>query len=133
MINIIFRINILNMVKQKISCYLLTWEKMVDFQIPKRFLKFSKDYPEVAETYEKLGKAVHSAGPLDERTRALIKLAISTGARLEGAVHSHVRKALKAGCRPEEIRHAVLLSLPTIGLPSMMAALSWIDDIIEDN
>ncbi|AFN74316.1 alkylhydroperoxidase AhpD family core domain protein [Melioribacter roseus P3M-2] len=101
-------------------------------QIPKRYLKFTEDYPEVAKAYESLGDAVHSAGPLDEKTRALIKLAISTGARLEGAVHSHARKALKAGCAPEEMRQVALLSLPTIGLPSMMAALSWIDDIIEN-
>jgi alkylhydroperoxidase/carboxymuconolactone decarboxylase family protein YurZ len=102
-------------------------------QIPKRFLKFAEDYPEVSKAYEELGNAVHNAGPLDEKTRAIVKLAISTGARLEGAVHSHARKALKAGCSPEEMRHVALLSLPTIGLPSMMAALSWIDDIIEEN
>lgn len=102
-------------------------------QIPKRYQRFTEDYPEVAKAYEHLGDAVHNAGPLDEKTRALIKLAISTGARLEGAVHSHTRKALKVGCTPEELRHVVLLSLPTIGLPSMMAALSWIDDIIENN
>jgi 4-carboxymuconolactone decarboxylase len=100
--------------------------------IPKRFQKFTEDFPDVANSYEALGNAVHHAGPLDEKTRALIKLAISTGARLEGAVHSHTRKALKSGVTPEEMRHAVLLGLPTIGLPSMMAALSWIDDIIED-
>lgn len=100
--------------------------------IPKRFKKFTQDYPEVAAAYESLGDAVHKAGPLDERTRALIKLAISTGARLEGAVHSHTRKALEAGCSPEELHQVALLSLPTIGLPSMMAALSWIDDIIEE-
>jgi hypothetical protein len=29
------------------------------------------------------------------------------------------------------MRQVALLSLPTIGLPSMMAALSWIDDIIQ--
>ena len=100
--------------------------------IPKRFQKFTEDYPDVANAYEALGNAVHSAGPLDEKTRALIKLAISTGARLEGAVHSHARKALKAGADVEEMRQTVLLALPTIGLPSMMAALSWLDDIIED-
>ena len=99
-------------------------------QIPKRFKKFTQDYPQVAKAYEELGDAVHSAGNKKEKTRALIKLAISTGARLEGAVHSHARKALKAGCTPEEMRQVALLSLPTIGLPSMMAALSWIDDII---
>lgn len=101
-------------------------------KIPKRFKKFTEDYPEVAKAYEELGDAVHSAGPLDEKTRALIKLAISTGARLEGAVHSHARKAINVGCSADEMRHVALLSLPTIGLPSMMAALSWIDDIIEE-
>ena len=80
-----------------------------------------------------MGDAVHAAGPLDEKARALIKLAISTGARLEGAVHSHARKALSAGCTADEMRHVALLSLPTIGLPSMMAALSWIDDILNPN
>jgi alkylhydroperoxidase/carboxymuconolactone decarboxylase family protein YurZ len=101
-------------------------------QIPKRFQKFTEDYPQVAKAYEELGNAVHAAGPLDDKTRALIKLAISTGARLEGAVHSHARKAIKAGCAPEEMRQVALLSLPTVGLPSMMAALNWIDDILED-
>lgn len=101
-------------------------------QLPKKFQKFTEDYPGVAAAYEKLGEEVHSAGPLDNKTRSLIKLAISTGARFEGAVHSHTRKALKAGASNEEIRHTVMLSLPTIGLPSMMAALSWVNDILDD-
>jgi 4-carboxymuconolactone decarboxylase len=100
-------------------------------QIPKRYLKFKEDYSDVATAYESMGTAVHQAGPLDEKTRALIKLAVSTGARLEGAVHSHVRKALSAGASKEEMHHVALLALPTIGFPSMMAALSWIDDINE--
>ncbi len=100
--------------------------------IPKRFQQFTKKYPDVASAYEMLGDAVHAAGPLDKKTRALIKLGISTGARLEGAVHSHVRKALNAGVKPDELRHAALLALPTIGLPSMMAALSWIDDVLQE-
>ena len=100
--------------------------------LPKHYRNFIENYPEVAKAYEALGDAVHTAGSLDSKSRALIKLAISIGARLEGAVHSHVRKALEAGCTPEEIRQVALLSLPTIGLPSMMAALSWIDDIIEN-
>jgi AhpD family alkylhydroperoxidase len=99
-------------------------------QPPKRFLEFKKKYKKVSDAYESLGHAVHGAGPLNAKTRALIKLGISTGARLEGAVHSHVRKAVAVGATPEEIRHAVLLALPTVGLPSMMAALSWVDDIL---
>lgn len=100
-------------------------------ELPKKFKKFQNEFPEVSNAYELLGKAVHNAGPLDEKTRALIKLAISTGARLEGAVHSHTRKALAAGCNKEEIKQTVLLALPTIGLPATMAAMSWIEDIIE--
>lgn len=97
--------------------------------IPKQFQKFTKTFPKVARAYEDIGEAVHGAGPLDEKTRALIKIGISTGARLEGAFHSHVRKALKAGTSIEEIQHAVIIALPTIGLPSTMAAMSWLDDV----
>ena len=99
-------------------------------QLPKRFEKLHKDYPEVAKAYEELGKAVHSSGPLEDKTRALIKLAISTGAGLEGAVHSHTRKAIELGISKEEIRQTVLLALPTIGLPPTMAAMSWVDDLL---
>ena len=97
---------------------------------PKRFQHFTINHPRVAKAYAKLGDAVHADGPLDEKTRALVKIGISTGRGLEGAVHSHVHKALGVGVTSEEIRHAVLLSLPTIGLPSMMAALSWVDDVL---
>lgn len=100
-------------------------------ELPKRFEKFKEDFPEVANAYENLGEAVHKAGPLNDKTRSLIKLAISTGARLEGAVHSHTRKALEAGCSKEEILQTVMLALPTIGLPSTMAAMSWVEDVLE--
>lgn len=41
---------------------------------------------------------------------------------------SHARKALAAGASPAEIRHVVLLAIPTVGFPAMMAALTWIGD-----
>ena len=99
--------------------------------IPKRFTRFLEEYPDVGKAYEDLGVAVHTAGPLDAKTRALVKLSISVGAGLEGAAHSHIRKAIAVGVTVQEMRHAVLLALPTIGLPSMMAAMTWIDDIVE--
>jgi hypothetical protein len=71
-----------------------------------------KKYPQVAEAYNQPGAACHSAGPLDEKTRTLVKIGLSVGARMEGAVHPHVRKALDAGLTPEEIRHAVMLAMP---------------------
>ena len=100
-------------------------------KLPKRFQKFQNDFPEVAKAYEELGNKVHNCGPLNEKTRALIKLAISTGAGMEGAVHSHTRKAVDAGCKNDEIKQTVMLALPTIGFPATMAAMSWVEDIIE--
>lgn len=100
--------------------------------VPKKYLKFKESYPEIFENYEKLGEATHLAGPLDAKTRALVKLAISIGAHLEGAASSHTRKASEAGCSLEEMKHVALLSLPTLGFPSMMAALGWIDKALEE-
>jgi alkylhydroperoxidase/carboxymuconolactone decarboxylase family protein YurZ len=98
---------------------------------PQRFLNFQKSYPQVFEAYELLGNAVAKAGPLSARDSALVKIGIACGARLEGGLHSHCRKALDAGVSPEEIRQAVLLATTTLGFPSMMACLSWVDDVID--
>ena len=82
------------------------------------------------KAYRDLGNAVSEAGPLDLKMRELVRLAIMVGARHEGAVHSHTRRALEAGCTPEEIRQAVLLAVTSIGFPNMMAAMSWVDDVL---
>jgi alkylhydroperoxidase/carboxymuconolactone decarboxylase family protein YurZ len=100
-------------------------------KLPKRFTEFTKHYPQVAEAYEALGHAVHAAGPLSDRERALVKFAISVGARLEGGAHAHARKALAAGIRKDALYHVALLAMQTIGFPSAMAALSWIDDVVQ--
>jgi len=99
-------------------------------KLPGRFLEFQKKFPTVFQAYDSLGAATATAGPLDAKARALVKLGIAVGAQMEGAVHSHTRRALEAGCTPEEIRHVVLLSTTTMGFPSMMKTLSWVEDII---
>ena len=95
-------------------------------ELPSAFRQFSDDHPDVHRAYEALAAAAHQAGPLDERTRRLVKLGIAIGGRLEGAVRSHARQAREAGVSEAEMDHAVLLSLTTIGLPSMMAARTWV-------
>lgn len=96
-------------------------------RIPKRYTKFMEAYPEVGQAYKALGEATMGAGPLDAKTREIVKLGIATGARMESAVKSHFRRAREAGATLEELRHAVLLSTTTIGFPNMMTALSWIE------
>lgn len=97
---------------------------------PKRFREFSRRYPEIARAYEALAVATQAAGPLDPKTRCLVKLAIAAGAWREGAVHSHARRALDAGCTEAEIRQVVLLATTTLGFPSMMAVMTWVEDVL---
>jgi AhpD family alkylhydroperoxidase len=83
------------------------------------------------QALEQLGEVVRKEGPLDEKSSHLIQLAAAAAIRSEGSVHSHVRRALKAGAQPEEIYHAIILLTSTIGFPNTSAALSWVYDILE--
>lgn len=95
---------------------------------PAAFREFIAQYPEVASAYGELGKAVRDAGPLTPREVALVKLATSLGARMEGAAHAHTRKAIAAGIEPEALEQVALLTCPTVGFPNMMASLGWVRD-----
>jgi 4-carboxymuconolactone decarboxylase len=94
-------------------------------RLPKIYDDFLYDFESVSDAYLKLGDELHSAGPLDKRSRTLVKIGVAVGAESEGAVRSHVRKALEEGLTREEIEHAILLSLTTAGFPRMIAALKW--------
>lgn len=100
--------------------------------IPKRYQQMREEHPEYMTAYESLGKAAKEAGPLTDREAALVKLAISIGAGLEGGAHSHCRKALDAGCTTEDLIHVAMLSAPTIGFPTMMRAKSWVEDVVKN-
>jgi alkylhydroperoxidase/carboxymuconolactone decarboxylase family protein YurZ len=82
----------------------------------------------VWQAFQKLGDECHGAGPLDDRVRRLVKVGIAAAAQSEGAVHSAVRHAKAAGIPAEGIRHAIVLSITTIGFPRAMAAMSWAND-----
>ena len=97
-------------------------------KVPSFYAAFQNRYPDIAKAYEALGDATRAAGPLDAKTAALIKLALAAGARMEGGVHSHVRRALAAGASDEELRHVALLGITTLGFPSAMAVRAMIDD-----
>ena len=100
---------------------------------PKRFMKFMNDYPEVGAAYRSMTDAVAGAGPLDVKTRELVKIGIAIWIGPGGGdLHSHVRKALDAGATPEELRHVALQALTTIGFPSMMMGLAWVEHVLEE-
>ncbi len=97
---------------------------------PGWYAKTREQHREYFEALEKLGETVRKQGPLDEKTSQLIQLAAAAAIRSEGAVHSHVRRAVKAGATPEEIYHTIMLLTSTIGFPATSAALSWVYDML---
>jgi AhpD family alkylhydroperoxidase len=88
-------------------------------------------FPDVWAGYAKLGEQCAEAGPLDARTRHLIKIALAAGVGSEGAVHSHVRRGLAEGLSQEQIYHVALLAIPTMGLPAAVRTMTWMDDILK--
>lgn len=99
--------------------------------IPKHHQGISKKYPKFVDAVSNLGKTIKKAGPLDRKTAELIQLAAAAAIRSEGSVHSHARRAMKAGATEKEIAHAVMLITSTVGFPTVAAALSWIDDVMD--
>jgi alkylhydroperoxidase/carboxymuconolactone decarboxylase family protein YurZ len=99
-------------------------------ELPDVVTEFAGEYPQVWAAYNRLGNAAAEAGPLDEKTQRLVKLAIAIGAQRQGAVNSHTRRGLAAGCAPKELVHVGLLAITTIGWPGAFAAICWIRDTI---
>jgi alkylhydroperoxidase/carboxymuconolactone decarboxylase family protein YurZ len=103
----------------------------VSEQIPAWYRTLRTRHDGYLRAMEQLGEAVRSAGPLDEKTGQLIQLVAAAAMRSEGAVHSHVRRAISCGAGPAEIRHALILATSIIGFPTVSAALRWAEDILE--
>jgi alkylhydroperoxidase/carboxymuconolactone decarboxylase family protein YurZ len=97
---------------------------------PDYYKDLKKRYPLVAKSVDRLTADCSAAGPLDAKTRHLVKLGIAIGLGSEGDVQNLTMQALADGTTPDEIRHAVLLSLTTAGFPAMIASMQLAEEII---
>ena len=101
----------------------------MDKTMPGAAGELAEDYPDIWTAYEALGKATAEAGPLTDRERRLVKLALAIGAGSEGAVHSHTRRARSEGIEGSAIAQVALLAIGPLGLPRAVAAKTWTEDI----
>jgi len=92
---------------------------------PRTFRAFVERHPRLAAAHRDIAAAVEAAGPLDARMRALVKIGLCAGARLETALRGHVRRALSGGATPEEIEQAILLGMNPCGFPPSIAVWKW--------
>lgn len=99
--------------------------------LPKIYEYFTEQFPEVFRDFRQLGKTCRQSGPLDPKVQNLVNLGVAIGIVSRGAIMSQTRKALEAGATEAEIRHTALMALTTIGFPNTMAALGWINEVLE--
>ncbi len=91
----------------------------------KIFTTFKKEFPDINASHDLLGERIHEkGGPLPEKVRWLIKVAVSGASRHHIALETHILKAREAGCTDKEIAHALLLLIQTAGFPTFMEAYS---------
>ena len=89
------------------------------------FTEFKADFPAVHASHDALGKEIHErSGPLPETVRWLIKIAVSGASHRLLALETHIAKAREAGVTDAEIKHALLMLIPTVGFPTFMEAYS---------
>ncbi len=93
--------------------------------LPEHFQSFVREYPDVWEAHQRLSEACAESGPLDRKTRELIKVGISGASNQITALQRHAVMAVQAGATHEEVYQAILLLITTIGFPRASAALQW--------
>lgn len=99
--------------------------------LPTTFKNIVKEYPEVWEAHEQLTKACAEAGPLDRKTRELIKVGIAVGAGLETATQRHALMARENGASDAEIYQTILMAMTTCGHPKTVAGWAWARSALE--
>ena len=100
-------------------------------ELPSAAGDIARTHPAIWKAYSALGKASAEAGPVEGATLRLVKLALAVGASLEGAVHSHARRAMAEGISKDALEQVALLAIPTLGFPHGARALTWIKDVTE--
>ena len=101
-------------------------------EYPEHYIWLKSKFGKAFKAHQTLGRDLHDAGPIGKKNAHLIQLAAAASIRSEGAVHSHVGRALEAKARPAEIYHSLVLLTGTIGFPAVAAALAWAKGVIED-
>ena len=94
-------------------------------EIHKPFKDFKKEFPAIYKGHEALGKIIHEqSGPLPEKIRWLIKIAVSGASGHALSLETHILKGKESGLTNNEIKHALLLLIQTTGFPTFMEAYS---------
>jgi 4-carboxymuconolactone decarboxylase len=109
--------------------YVLNKERIMLYS-PDYYANLKKRYPAAVKSFDHLAADCSEAGPLDAKTQRLVKLGVAIGIGSEGDVQNLTMQALADKTTPDEIRHAILLSVTTAGFPAMIASMQLAEEVI---
>lgn len=92
---------------------------------------FAEQYPQIHAAMLEMQKQCALWGPLQARERALVELVVASVRMQASGVRAQTARALKQGITPEEVRHAILLTLGGCGYSSVMASLVWANEVLD--
>lgn len=82
---------------------------------------FFKEAPEQANAWMEVVKKLDEASALDSKTEEIAYIAVLSAVGLLSGIPFHVAHAKELGATREEIKSAVLLSLPAVGNKAIAA------------
>lgn len=97
---------------------------------PRPLAKFRERHSDVWSAFGSMEDAVDD-GPLDERTRELIKTAVSAVTGQKMGTGLHARRAVDAGASEEEVRQAVLLVTNIAGFSATLQGTFSVDEALD--
>jgi len=95
-------------------------------QKPRTLQEFEKLFPETWKAYTYFRDTCDHEGPIDPKTRELIKIGIEVARKRHGGLIAHLTRAQEAGAKKSEIYQAILLATPLIGLPDVLDAFHFV-------
>ena len=97
------------------------------------FEVFAESFPQATEAYRSMKRMYGNAGPIDDKTKQLIQIAVMASIGSEGGVRDHTKLALDAGASPDEVRQAVLLVLGPAGMSRTSVSIVWVNEVISSH
>lgn len=85
------------------------------------------DIPETTRGFSALAQAALKDGALDKKTKELIAMALSIGARCDPCLGYHAESLVKLGCTREEFEEMLGMCVYMGGGPALMVAAAALD------
>ena len=89
-------------------------------EVKKSLVNLGKEYPELMKAFSGFMGAVEKEGALSHKTKELISVALSIVAHCKWCIAFHVKNALNAGAKKEEIMETCFVAALMGGGPALM-------------